>query len=436
MSSIGVPNRIERVGGLDAAGWADLARVLLAAAVLVALLITLTPFAVTFSGNIDSGALVNQLGYSGLAAAVIAGHLVFTERYVLASLCRPTWLLMFAWLAASAFWAAEPDNALRSALFTLLAMLSVTGVLCFPKDPRAFRIALLLAVLGALLLSYFGVLALPGLAIDDGSDEGGVHAGLWRGVYSHKNVAGAVIGSLFFCGVYLWRCGHRLTGIAIALLSVVFVLKTGSKTATLLLPMVAGIVVVLRLFAGRTLLALGILATLIAMGLLTLGTVLSPALNDILQAIAPDTTFTGRMDLWRFALEVFQGHEWTGFGLNGFWQTPAVGDTERNFELSWDPRGSPNAHNGYLDIAISMGWPGLALAVLVLVIMPLVDYVRTGRDLESRRLADLFLMILTYLLLNAFLESFLFERANPIWMLVWFAVAGLRLLSANRVRPT
>ncbi|MCB8839594.1 O-antigen ligase [Aurantimonas sp. VKM B-3413] len=434
MNSIDVPSRTDAAAIGREEAWTDFARLLVAAGVLTALLVTFTPFAVTFSGKLDAGNAINQLGYSSLAAIVLAGHVVFSDRFVIGSLLRPTWMLMVAWLGASALWAPYAENAFRSALFTVVAMVAVTGVLCFPRDPKAFRIALILAVLAALGLCYLGVIALPHLAIDDGSDEGGVHAGLWRGVYSHKNIAGAVIGSFFFCGVYLFRTGNRLIGFAIALLSALFVLKTGSKTSTLLLPVVAASIIFLRLFGGRKLLSVAIAGMLVVMALFTVGTVLSPALNHIVQAIAPGTTYTGRMDIWRFAFEVFHGHEWTGFGLNSFWQTPVVEGTERNFELSWDPRGSPNAHNGYIDILISMGWPGLCLAVLMLAILPLLDYQRVGRDPESRRLGDLFLMILTYLLLGSFLESFLFERANPIWMLVWFSVAGLRLLACNEVR--
>jgi O-antigen ligase len=200
-----------------------------------------------------------------------------------------------------------------------------------------------------------------------------------------------------------------------------------------LLPVVATIVI-FGSITGRWLLVVGIGLTLVVMTLLTLGTVLSPVLDQIVQTVVPGTTFTGRMDLWRFALEVFDGREWTGFGLNAFWQGQVVYGTERNFELSWDPRGSANAHNGYLDVAISMGVPGLVLAVVVLVLLPLWDFVHIGRDRESERLGQFFLMVLTYLLLNAFLESFLFERANPIWMAVCFAVIGLRLLSRHQVR--
>ncbi|MBO0904075.1 O-antigen ligase family protein [Jiella sonneratiae] len=408
---------------------------LLAAAVLTAVLVTFTPFAVTFDGNQNAGDLANQLGYSGLAAVVFAGHLVLSDRRVLLSLLRPTWLLMAAWLFASALWAASPDNAVRSALFTLLAMASVTGVYAFPKDGASFRRVLAVAALAVLGLSYFGIVALPHLAIHDASGSEPEHAGLWRGIYSHKNVAGAVIGSLFFFGVYLIRMKMVWVGLLIAGLALNFVLHTGSKTATGLLPLVTFIVIFGRLVGGRTLLAIGVFLAVLVMALLTLGTIFSPALDAVVQWAAPGTTYTGRMDLWRFAVEVWHGHEWTGFGLNGFWQSNVVAGTEKNFELSWDPRGSPNAHNGYLDIAISMGLPGLFIAVVMLVVLPLVDYVRIGRDPESTRLGDSLLMILFYLLLNSFLESFLFERANPIWMMVWFAVVGLRLLARHRVEP-
>ncbi|NDW07023.1 O-antigen ligase family protein [Jiella pacifica] len=428
-----------RLNGTDAGpaaaavDWIGFAGFLVSAAVLTAVLVTFTPFVVTFDGNQNSGDLANQLGYSGLAAMVLAGHLMLSDRHVVISLLRPTWILMAAWLFASALWAPSPENAVRSALFTLLAMTAVTGVYTFPKDGRAFRFVLVVAAMAVLVMSYFGILVWPQLAIHDGSGPEAQHAGLWRGIYSHKNVAGSVIGSLFFFGIYLMRARMVWWGLTIAGLSANFVLHTGSKTATGLLPLVTLIVIFGRLIGGRIVLSFCVFAAVVVMALLTLGTIFSPTLDAIVQWAVPGTTYTGRMDLWRFAVEVWRGHEWTGFGLNAFWQTLVVAGTERNFELSWDPRGSPNAHNGYLDIAISMGIPGLVLAVIMLVILPLVDYARISRDPESTQLGDSLLMILFYLLLNSFLESFLFERANPVWMMVWFAVVGLRLLARHRV---
>ncbi|MBB4002787.1 O-antigen ligase family protein [Aurantimonas endophytica] len=435
MSNTAVPTRTETAGHGTASAWlVDATRLVLGAGLLTLLLMTFSPFAVSFEGSRDAGDIVNQVGYSALAAVALAGHLMFTGRAVALSLLRPAWLLMAAWLVVSALFALSPQNALRTAAFTILAMIAVTGALSLPRDARSFRICLTIAALAVLGLSYVGIVAMPGVAIHDGGGTEPQHAGLWRGIYSHKNVAGAVMGALFFCGLYLFRSGQRWTGLLIAGLSVLFVLKTGSKTATALLPAVACLVIGLRLFGGRLLPAIAVGGAVAAMALLTLGTVLSPTLDSILQAVLPGTTFTGRTDLWRFALELFQGREWTGFGLNSFWQTNVAYGAERNFELAWDTRSSPNGHNGFLDVALATGWPGLCLAVLVLVLLPLRDYVRIGNAPEDQRLADMFLMILAFLLLNSFLESFLFERANPIWMILWMAVAGLRLLSCHRLQ--
>lgn len=435
MSNTAAPTRTETADGGPASLWLiDAARLVLGAGLLAALLVTLSPFAASFEGSRDAGDIVNQLGYSALAALALAGHLMFTDKAVALSLLRPAWLLMAGWLVVSALFAVSPQNALRTVAFTILAMIAATGALALPRDPRSFRICLTLAALAVLGLSYVGIVLMPGVAIHDGSGTEPQHAGLWRGIYSHKNVAGAVMGALFFCGLYLFRAGQRWTGLLVAGLAALFVLQTGSKTATALLPAVACLVIGMRLFGGRLLPAVAVGGMVVAMALLTLGTVLSPTLDSILQAVLPGTTFTGRTDLWRFALELFQGREWTGFGLNSFWQTLVAYGAERNFELAWDVRTSPNGHNGYLDMALATGWPGLCLAVVVLVLLPLRDYVKVGSGLDDQRLADMFLMILAFLLLNAFLESFLFERANPIWMILWIAVAGLRLLSRHRLQ--
>ena len=44
-------------------------------------------------------------------------------------------------------------------------------------------------------------------------------------------------------------------------------------------------------------------------------------------------------------------------------------------------------------------------------------------------------MILVFCLLNAFLESFFFQRGNPVWLLAWISIVGLRLLSKFDMRP-
>ena len=164
------------------------------------------------------------------------------------------------------------------------------------------------------------------------------------------------------------------------------------------------------------------------------GTVLFKPLDTLLQTILPGTTFTGRTDLWRFTLELLRPREWRGFGIESFWLTPHVTKAEQPFELSWDMREIVNAHNGYLELVVWGGWPLLAIGILVLVLAPLWDYVRTPQDRENVLLADFCLMVLSFGLLNAFLESFFLSRGNQIWLMMWMAIVGLHL--ARRFRIT
>ncbi|WP_062017723.1 O-antigen ligase [Aureimonas sp. AU4] len=404
-------------------------RTAIAALVLSCLLVSFQPFVVTFEAKTpDAGSPVNQLGYGLLMLAGILSHLTLTPPALLRRMAHPVWLLMGFWLVFASFHSPWPDVSLRAVAFTLAAMIAATAVFVLPPDAGAFRVALATAVLAVLGLSYAGIVLLPSAAIHQAGELESIHAGLWRGIYSHKNVAGPVMACLCYAGFYLFRCGWRGIGGAIALLSAFFVLETGSKTTLALLPAVALLVLGARRM-GRVPAVLLLALALSAMAAFTLGTVLSPALYAVQQWVLPGTTLTGRLDLWRFALQALAGHEWLGMGFDSFWTTPAVAAAEVPLGSSWDPRGIVNAHSGYLDLVIAMGWPGLVFGLLLIVALPLRDFTRARADDEARRLADLFLMVLAFTLLNAFVESFLFARNAPVWMLLWLSVAGLRFLT-------
>ncbi|MBC8129251.1 MAG: O-antigen ligase family protein [Rhizobiaceae bacterium] len=430
MSSIAAPNRTDRSAERRTV---DAVRTALAATILTALLVSFTPFVAVSEASGASGNIVNQLGYSALGIAALASHFLFTDRRVALALLRPTWLVMLGFLILSVAQSNWPDLALRAVLFSLFAMIAATGVVSLPPDARTFRKVLAVAALAVLGLSYFGIVAMPAAAIHDASGAESQHSGLWRGIYSHKNVAAPVMAALFFAGLYLVRSGERGIGWLITVLAGLFVYMTGSKTTAGLVPFVAFLIIAARVFGGRVLPVLILGVALVAMALLTVGAALSPTLDGVLQQVLPGTTFTGRMDLWRFALDTMAPRQWSGFGFESFWLTDNVFRAEMPFELSWDPRGIVNAHSGYLDIAISMGWPALFVASLVLVVLPFKDYVACRPSQENERLADFFLMVLAFALMSSFLESYFFKRADPVWMLTWIAVVGLRLVSKFRM---
>lgn len=429
MNNIAVPNRTDAVGVHDPV---RALRLVFAATILTFLLVSFTPFVLEYETDVQ-GNIVNQLGYSALALVAIVGHFLFTDRAVALSLLRPVWLLTIILLGFSVLQSEAPGEAIRAILFTLAAMLAMTGALSLPPSIRDFRLALAIAALVVLGLSYLGIAAYPGVAIHGSDGFEPQHAGLWRGIYSHKNVAGPVMAMLFFAGLYLMRCGDRWAGFVISVLSAIFIYKTGSKTTLALVPLVALFVAGGRIFGGRLLPIAVLSLAIIVTALLTLGAAISPALDIVLQAVLPGTTFTGRLDLWRFALDLMGHHQWTGFGVETFWNTGIVYKAEAPFELSWDPRLIVNAHNGYLEIAIWGGWPTLAVAALMLVLLPFKDYLTTRPAVENRRLADFLLMVLAFALLNSFFESYFFSRGNPVWLLTWLAIVGLWLCSRFRL---
>ncbi|TXR48605.1 O-antigen ligase family protein [Phyllobacterium endophyticum] len=402
---------------------------LVAALILCVLLISFRPFQPASTAIAGSGGdLVNQLGFGALGGIAVLAMMVLANPRTLLALISPMWILMFGFLFLSTFAAIDPAAAQRAVLFTLIAVLCVVAVLALPRDADGFSLALVIAAFAVLILSYAGLVAVPDLAKHTANEIEAQHAGLWRGIFAHKNIAGPVMAAFSFAGIYLIRRGWRGIGIVLLVLALWFVAHTGSKTATALVPMVVFLVMFPNMFGFRLLAALLIAAALTGFFFFTIGTLFFPATHDLLVQIGADTTFTGRTSIWQFALEKLSAKPWSGYGFESFWEAPVVRQAENpSYYLDWDVRGIVHAHNGYLDIAIAMGYPAMICALIVLIVLPLVDYVRCLKKRENVFVADFFMMCLTFALMNAFLESFFFRRADPVWLLVVMACFGLRM---------
>ncbi|RCS24662.1 O-antigen ligase family protein [Phyllobacterium salinisoli] len=407
---------------------------LLAALILSLLLISFRPFFLEGTDN-QGGDLANQLGFSGLGVVAILSMLMLAKPRTIIAMASPLWLVMFCFVVFSALISPVPTVALRAVAFTLIAMISIISVLCLPRDGDGFSLVLMVSAAVVLILSYAGIVLLPNLATHGYDALEPQNSYLWRGVFSHKNVAGPVMAAFFFAGIYLMRRRWFISGALVALAALFFVAQTGSKTTTALVPLVAVLVGVPGILGLRLLVAPMILAAQIGFFGMTLGVVLFPSLARIVQDYLPEPSFTGRSSIWRFTLEYLEKKPWTGYGLGGFWSTPTVLYAARPYYLEWDVRGIVHAHNGYLDIAVTMGIPAAICAVIVIILMPLIDYSRCRSNRENVLLADFFLMVLAFSTLNAFLESFFFRRADPVWLMLVLAIFGLRMTARVTLPP-
>ena len=82
-----------------------------------------------------------------------------------------------------------------------------------------------------------------------------------------------------------------------------------------------------------------------------------------------------------------------------------------------------------------LGIPGLLLVIAILVIAPLRNYQLAGAQGGPTPLGNMFLRIWLFGIYLASLESFFFDRADPIWFTFLVAVIGLHYSSRFRTTP-
>tara|TARA_R110002020_G_scaffold18931_41_gene65610 strand:- start:454 stop:1860 length:1407 start_codon:yes stop_codon:yes gene_type:complete len=377
----------------------------------------------------DEGSALNQFGFLAAGMVFTVAMLCLTSRKVLASLLTPGFLLLAVVLAYNIATSPAPAPVFRAVVLTVIGMLIAFSAIVLPRGEKDFRIALTVATLATLALSYGGLIAFPNLATHGYDVYEPQHSGLWRGHFSHKNIAGPVMCVIAIFGIYLIRSRHRAVGWIIFAAGAVFVMQTGSKTTSGLFPVAVLIVLSASIF-GRT--AAAILFNLMALAaacLFTLGSLSHPEISDLVLDLLGDQTYTGRTTLWEFSLSKIPEKPWLGFGLYNFWSSGNVLGLDKPFEAAWDYRYIIHGHNNYLDMVLNLGVVGGGVLVWVLFVAPMVNYARARRNPGNRKLADMFFMIIVFMGLLSFLETFFLARNDPIWLMHVFAVFGLHLLA-------
>jgi O-antigen ligase len=411
-----------------------------ATVILLAVIISFRPFmpgGATLPGEApEGGDIVNQLGFGSVGGIALLSLLTLVDRRVLPALLSPWWLLLLVFFALSVFNATDPNAAMRAASFTLIGIVAMAAVLTLPRDADAF--SRVIAVSGFIIvgLCYLGLVLFPNEAMHTADSLEPEHAGYWRGLFSHKNIAGPVMACFCFGGIYLFRRGWRASGLILFALALLFMANTGSKTTAGLVPMSILFVALPGLIGMRLATPLLFLLAVLTTGLATLGIVFIEPLKELAHEIAPGLDYTGRTALWEFGGEMLARQPWFGYGYESFWGTPFLSEQDQPFDREWDIRGIVHGHNGYLDIAIIMGVPALCVALWTFLVEPLRDYMKIPLRRENVWLGDFFMMIALFTALNAFLETFFFRRADPVWMFFVFSMLGLRLVARFPVKSS
>jgi len=273
-------------------------------------------------------------------------------------------ILFFLYCAISVSWSDYPMVSSKRWIKSLGDMVLVLIVLTDPDPLQAIkrilkRAGFVVVPLSILVIKYF-----PEIGVKYGHFEG---KRVVIGLTYDKNTLGAI--TLLFGVGFLWRllAGYRdrndlyrkrhMLVHSILLTMVVWIfLHANSMTSLLCFILVSGVVLTTSIlsFARKPV----VVTTLIASVLLAVAVPLVFNIGtDVFQVVGRDGTLTGRTGIWEDTMSMVT-NPILGAGFESFWLRVTL-DEGRSFHLN-------EAHNGYLEVFLNLGWIGLGLLALMI----------------------------------------------------------------------
>jgi O-antigen ligase len=380
-------------------------------------------------GGSTGGAMPGSLfaliaaGFAGVAVALLLGCPAGGDWRKLVAFPLSI-LALLGYCLLSAGWAIDSIISMRRLALTGLSMWTIwrcVEVLGYDRIIRLVRWALL----GLLVLNYL-VLIVSDMGVQPfvlGEDP--TIVGLWRGIFQHKNQAGANCAITIVLFLFDRKRFSAWLGAAAILLSAAFLVFSESKTSygVLLASIMMGVLA--GYYRGRyrgLLLACGLFA---AIGLVPLAGTYFGVLIDILD---DPGAITGRSQIWSILLRYASDHLALGSGYASFW---LIGDASPvwDYTSGWVATSVGHGHNGFLDLLVTIGLPGVILAIVVLFVWP---FAQLAMSLEIRsEQRSLLTAMLVFCAGYNMTESGIINGVGEVQIFLVITVALISMLARN-----
>lgn len=302
-----------------------------------------------------------------LALLGLTTPIMWFRRGEILDLAVRTWplLLLLVWFGATTRWAIDPPVSNRRFILYLINVLVCIALVTGLSGPRRMHAALAAACAIMIVIDLVSWIALPGLSMT----EIGLAA-----IHNHKNTLGSVmlLSSLVITPYILFGRTLKTRLFWGVMLAGCLALLVASKSKTSLAIALAALVATplllacLRLRAGAIWAAAAFsVATILAMGFGWLAW--SYAIGQDPLAPLRGVNFTRRTEVWMFALNQFAQHPLRGLGFGSFWDVNPAVQPSLQTDLWFAAETHTNqSHNGYIDLLVTTGAPGVVGALLVL----------------------------------------------------------------------
>jgi exopolysaccharide production protein ExoQ len=334
-------------------------------------------------------------------------------------------LTLFA--VASVGWSLEPIFALHQSLSLVgTALLGCDLALHCSVRRQLWLIGSALAiVLGCSILADA---CFPTL-IPFNDPDSTVHA--WHGVFDAKNS----LARLVVLAVVVFLCIRRprryvlVTSLIIVIGGVALVMQAHSAAALVILT-----VLLITFYLTSTLqwrpMPMRVAILLVAVGA---GIACSEVLLHVEFATAlldRDSTLTGRSELWRLSVSAIEAKPVYGYGYDEFWIPASQQATRIREEVNWE---APHAHNGYIDLALYLGFIGLGayLVSYVIALVRALQYIQRFRTAEAKWPLCFLVLIGLYQLP----ETTIVQGHLILWLVYVAISCSLALPSVRRSDP-
>jgi exopolysaccharide production protein ExoQ len=340
---------------------------------------------------------------------------------------NPLLLVYFAYCLISIIWCDYPLVLFKRWIRSVGDIVVILIIITEPKWEDALkwlftRIAFLLVPLSILFIRFYPSL---GRAYSRGGTPE------WTGVGTDKNALGMLCmlygAALLWYGITTYKnrgSGSRrreLCAISLTFMMIIYLLLVVDSKTALACFVMSDVLIVLTILrpmfrkpALITLLVVGMVAACYCVLFLGMG-------SGALTAIGRDSSLTGRTEVWETVLP-YAKSAWVGAGYENFW----VGERMDLFERLLG--GLNQAHNGYIEIYLNLGWVGLALlgAIIAGGYRSIIKTLRYDPGTSGLKLAFFFIC-----LVYNFTEAS-FKMQSPVWIFFLWAVMTVPQLRLRR----